>query len=114
MKIILADDEKDFSYIIKAALEKKGHEVILDPNANLLNRLTGGLPDLILLDINLHHQDGGDLCGKLKSDPHTKNVPIVLVSGIMDLKQIAQMVGAEGYLVKPFAITDLEAIISEI
>jgi DNA-binding response OmpR family regulator len=111
MKIILADDEKDLSFIIKTALEKKGHQVSLDPNADLLDNLSTDLPNLILLDINLRNRDGGDLCSKLKEENHTKNIPIVLISGIMDLKQISEMCGAQGFLVKPFEIAELEKVV---
>jgi two-component system phosphate regulon response regulator PhoB len=112
MKILIADDEKDFTDIMKSILTKKGYEVIIDPNGHLLDNLSYDLPDLIIIDINLPNRDGGDLCAKLKLESHTKHIPIILISAIMDLKQISQFCGAEDYLVKPFSKSDLEEKIS--
>jgi CheY-like chemotaxis protein len=106
-KIILADDEKELSSLIKIALEKKGYEVTLDPHTHLLNRFDHDLPDLILLDINLQGSDGGNLCTKIKTDSKTKHIPVILISGIMDLKPISELCGADGYLIKPFEISQL-------
>jgi DNA-binding response OmpR family regulator len=108
MKILIADDEKDFTDIMKTILTNKGFEVIIDSNGNLLDNMRNGLPDLIILDINLPNRDGGDLCTKLKLENHTKDIPIILISAIMDLKQISQLCGAEDYLIKPFGKKDLE------
>ena len=102
MKIIIADDERDFGELMKTVLESKGHQVIIDSNGHILNHLREELPDLILLDINLQSLDGGDLCTRLKQEKRTQNIPIILISGIMDLKQISQFCGAEDFLIKPF------------
>ena len=107
MKIIIADDEKDFGNLMKTVLEAKGHEVIIDSNGYTLDHLLDELPDLILLDINLQSLDGGDLCTRLKNKNLTKHIPIILISAIMDLKQISQFCGAEDFLVKPFAKAEL-------
>jgi CheY-like chemotaxis protein len=112
MKIIVADDEKDLGILIKMTLEKDGHQIILDPSASFLDRLKDDLPDLILLDINLRNQDGGTLCERLKQDSHTKNIPIILISGIQDLKQISQLCGAQDYLIKPFEISELKEVVA--
>ncbi len=107
MKIIIADDEKDFGNLMKTVLESKGHEVIIDSNGNKLNHLREELPDLILLDINLQSLDGGDLCTRLKQTNLTKHIPIILISAIMDLKQISQFCGADDFLIKPFEKAEL-------
>ncbi|MEJ0079918.1 MAG: response regulator [Puia sp.] len=107
MKIIIADDEKDFGNLMKTVLESKGHEVVIDSNGHILNHLREELPDLILLDINLQSLDGGDLCTRLKEKPLTKHIPIILISAIMDLKQISQFCGAEDFLIKPFEKAEL-------
>ncbi len=107
MKIIIADDEKDFGNLMKTVLEVKGHEIIIDSNGYKLDHLLDELPDLILLDINLQSLDGGDLCTRLKNKNLTKHIPIILISAIMDLKQISQFCGADDFLIKPFAKAEL-------
>lgn len=87
---------------MKIVLESKGYEVVIDANGYILDHLQDELPDLILLDINLQSLDGGDLCTRLKQKTQTKHIPVILISAIMDLKQISQFCGAEDFLIKPF------------
>jgi CheY-like chemotaxis protein len=108
MKIIIADDQEDTRAMVSSILSQKGYEVTGDATGETINRLDRNLPDLIILDINLQNKDGGDICTKLKSQAHTRDIPILLISGIMDLKQISQFCGAEDYLIKPFTASQLE------
>ena len=113
MKIVIADDDCDLSALLKSKLEKKGHQVTLDSHAGLVSNLRHNAPDLILLDINLPRTDGGDLCSMLKADESTSGVTVILISGIMDLKQISQMCGADDYLIKPFDMHVFDSMISK-
>jgi two-component system phosphate regulon response regulator PhoB len=108
MKVIITDDESDIRTLVKVILSKKGIEVIGDSSGDLVANLYHDLPDLIILDINLTDRDGGDICTKLKNDLHTRNIPIILISAIMDLRLISQFCGADDYLIKPFTVSDLE------
>jgi DNA-binding response OmpR family regulator len=112
MKIIIADDEEDIRSMLKFVLNKKGFDVITDPTGELLENLSRDLPDLIIIDINLQSRDGGDICTKLKQQPLTKHIPIILISAIMDLRQISQLCGADDFLMKPFNMTELEEKVS--
>ena len=71
-------------------------------------------PDLILMDIMMPKMDGYTACHEIKADPATKNIPIVMLTAVgYDLnKKLAQNVGAEGYVTKPFSRQELmDAII---
>ena len=113
MKILVVDDEKDLGFLIKTHLERAGHIVILDSDGISLSHIGNDPPDLILLDLNLKNKDGGDLCTQLKLKNITKNIPVILVSGLMDLKQISQMCGAQDYLMKPFDVSQLLQVIAK-
>ena len=62
-------------------------------------------PDLILMDLMMPKMDGYTACLKIKSDPATKNIPIVMLTAVgFELnKQIAKNWGADGYVTKPFS-----------
>lgn len=62
--------------------------------------MTGQAPDLLSLDINLSHEDGGDVCSALKEDTQTREIPVILMSGLMDLNKSVKC-RADGYLMKP-------------
>ncbi len=63
-----------------------------------------GVPDLILLDIMMPEMDGYEVCRRLKSDPRTKNVPIIFVTARTDAldEETGLRLGAVDYIIKPF------------
>jgi DNA-binding response OmpR family regulator len=106
-KIVVVDDQVDMLRLIKPMLSRKGYEVETDQTGEILVNLKNRLPDLIILDINLQVNDGVELCRKLKTDSKTKDIPVILISAVMDLKKISKECGAEDYLAKPFTGTEL-------
>jgi two-component system, OmpR family, alkaline phosphatase synthesis response regulator PhoP len=71
-------------------------------------------PDLILMDIMMPKMDGYSACNELKNNPETKNIPVVMLTAVgYDLnKKLAQNVGAQGYITKPFSRQELIDAIS--
>lgn len=70
-------------------------------------------PDLVLMDIMMPKMDGYNACHTIKSDPATKNIPVIMLTalGFGLNKQLAQRVGADGYLTKP---VDRQALLQAI
>jgi putative two-component system response regulator len=68
-------------------------------------------PDLILLDLNMPELDGFEVCRRLKADPETKMIPIVVITGFSDADNHlrALEVGADDFLAKPFNLHFLKA-----
>ncbi|HLX91769.1 MAG TPA: response regulator, partial [Puia sp.] len=64
-------------------------------------------PDLILLDMLLSDADGVAICRELKSNQQTTGIPVVMVSAYPAAVEIAKAAGAEFFVPKPFAISDL-------
>lgn len=67
-------------------------------------------PDLILMDIMMPKVDGYTACGAIKSNPATKNIPVIMVTALgFDLnKKLAETVGASGYITKPINNMELQ------
>ena len=61
-------------------------------------------PDLVILDLMMPLMDGFEVCNRLKKDPQTSSIPIVVLTALEqdDAAKKALSAGAEGYLVKPF------------
>jgi DNA-binding response OmpR family regulator len=108
MKVIIADDDSDIRILTEVILSKKNIKVISDPTGDLVWNLNLDLPNLIILDIHLVNRDGGDICTKIKAGRHTRHIPILLISAIMDIRLISQYCEAEDYLMKPFTASELE------
>lgn len=72
-------------------------------------------PDLILMDITMPGLDGYDLCSLLRRHTAFKQTPIIMVSSHTDFidRARARLVGASGYLPKPFTRPDLVKIVSQ-
>lgn len=114
-KILVVDDEVDFSFFLKKSLESGGEfrvEAFNDAK-NIVEKVRLFAPDLVLLDLMMPDVGGFEVCEMLNRDPATQAIPIVIISalgGYTDIKR-AYNLGVIGYLTKPF---DLEQVKKEI
>lgn len=103
--ILVVDDSPTIRRLVSVTLERQGCRVLVaEDYLGALNRLNEVVPDLILLDINLPHVDGYQLCRLIKGNEMTRGVPVILMSGNHGLfdKARSRMVGAIDYVTKPF------------
>jgi len=70
-------------------------------------------PDLILMDVNMPEVDGFAATRNLRNDPETKNIPVILVTAKDQKadKAWGQMLGARGYITKPYTDEDVLAVV---
>lgn len=112
-KILVIDDEKDFTELIKTTLEIRGHyEVRMENDMSLaLDTVRTFKPDLILLDLMAPGNiNGGEIAGMIKNDPKIKNTPIVFVTAAITEKEVTSMggvIGGHPFIAKPVNIKDL-------
>jgi twitching motility two-component system response regulator PilG len=103
--VMVVDDSPTIRKIVALTLERAGYAVVAEPDGeSAVGRLTQLVPDLILLDITMPKLDGYEVCKRIKEDPRTAHVPVVMLSGkdgFFD-KVKGRMVGATEYLTKPF------------
>jgi CheY-like chemotaxis protein/tetratricopeptide (TPR) repeat protein len=103
--ILVVDDSPTVRKLIAGKLEKCGHEVYCsNDGVEAMEYLQSLTPDLILLDIAMPRMDGYQVCKLIRSNPVTKDVPIVMISGkdgFFD-KVRGRMAGTTGYITKPF------------
>ena len=89
-RILVVDDDADFVEAVSIMLEAKGYDVISAPDGkDGFKKAKADVPDLILLDVMMTSKtEGFDMSRDLKSDESTKDIPVVMVTGIrkeMDL-----------------------------
>ena len=103
-KILVVDDDDDVLETIQLILEIGGYDVEPLNNAELIfERLEDFKPDLILLDVVLGKIDGRVVCSQIKGNVETKSIPILMMSGLYDLKEINDMECApDDFMSKPF------------
>ena len=105
MKILIVDDEQTNIALIKAALKDLTFDLVVANDGEAGIALAKKeMPDLIILDVMMPKFDGFKVCGMLKADKRFAQIPIVILSSRAgeDDKEIAQEVGADVYMVKPF------------
>jgi two-component system, chemotaxis family, response regulator PixG len=108
--IACIDDSPTVLNAINSFLNDKGIGVIMinDP-VKALMQIIRSKPDLILLDVTMPNLDGYELCSLVRKHPAFRNTPVVMVTsntGFIDRAK-ARLVGASGYLTKPFTQPDL-------
>ena len=104
-KILLVDDEPGIQVVISARLTAQGYDVVVAKDGQEgLDLARSESPDLVLLDLMLPKLDGYKVCRMLKFDKAFESIPIVIFSarGSEADKKLAEQVGADAYIVKPF------------
>jgi response regulator RpfG family c-di-GMP phosphodiesterase len=116
MKILLVDDEPALRELLRATFE--GADVTVDeagsgPDAeSCIHRRR---PDVIVLDLRMPGMSGAELCRRLKADPATSEIPIVLLTGAdPEEARRAQRAGAAALVRKPFSPLDLLAVVERV
>jgi DNA-binding response OmpR family regulator len=109
-KVLVAEDEPDIRGLIVFSLQYAGYEVIEALNGEEAIKLAESeQPDLILLDVRMPKMNGYEACSVLKAQESTRGIPVVFLSARGQETEIKRglELGAEEYILKPFAPDEL-------
>lgn len=115
--ILIAEDERDIRDLITFTLKFAGHEVIPTGNGEeAYHKALEVIPDLIMMDVRMPKMTGYEACEKMKLEDSIKHIPIVFLSakGQESEVRIGIELGAEEYILKPFAPDHLVRRVKEI
>lgn len=110
MKIYIVEDDAEIRGLEQYALESSGYEVVVFESApGFYSAIRHSIPDLVLLDIMLPGEDGLQILRKIKTQPETREVPVILVTAkSSELDTVKGLdLGADDYIAKPFGIMEL-------
>lgn len=102
--ILVVDDHEQNLELLTAYLDDLGAEIRqARDGVEAIEAVAQRKPDLILLDVMMPRMSGFQVCGKLKSDPSTKDIPIVVVTALNEVADVERAVelGADDFLTKP-------------
>jgi DNA-binding response OmpR family regulator len=108
--ILVIDDDATMNTIVGAVLKEAGYNVYTATSFKKgLDSAKAINPDLIILDLHLEEEDGGELLNRLRETPRTAHTPILMLSGETKVAEIRRVMhsGADHYLLKPFSPHDL-------
>ncbi len=107
MRILVVEDQDSIRRMIEALVQARGYQVTAVSNGTkAIDVAVTACPDLVLLDLMLPGQfDGFEVCRRLRRDPSTKDVPVVIISALDDAESRAKATeaGANAYYTKPFS-----------
>jgi DNA-binding response OmpR family regulator len=109
-KILVAEDEPDIRGLIVFSLQYAGFTVVEASNGeDAVDKASKEKPDLILLDVRMPKMTGYEACQALKAQSSTKDIPVVFLSARGQESEIKHglELGAEEYILKPFAPDEL-------
>ena len=109
-KILIIEDDPATSRLVSYSLKHEGFEVLTAPNGlDGIRKAHTEKPDLVILDVMLPGMDGFEICHRLKAEPDTAKLPILMFSAKAQEidKETGLKVGADDYLAKPAAPSDI-------
>ena len=116
-RVLISDDEPNIVTSLEFLMEQAGYETRVATNGQEALDLAASFhPDLLLLDVMVPVYSGYEVCQRLKTDPATRAIKIVMVSAKGRDVEVAKAreLGADAYITKPFSTRDLVAKVREI
>lgn len=110
--VLVVDDDPFIANIICQALQSDGYKTEkASDGEEALAKIEKLSPDLVIMDYMMPKMDGPEVCRKVKDNPKIKQVPIIMVTAVADVKEKVRLLeeGAEDYIVKPFNLEELLA-----
>ena len=115
-KILVVDDEPTIVRLMEFILARQGHEMIVAVNGEeALEKIKSQHPDLVLLDIMMPRIDGYEVAQRLRADPATAKLPIIMLSAKAQDEDIRKgvEVGVDEYITKPFTPDHLVQVVAK-
>src|ERR1700744_4796361 len=116
-KMLVIEDDKDIRDTIVYILEEENYDILASEDSKILKSIDKHKPDLVLLDNWLtdwkSDANGQQLSKELKTNPATQHIPVIIISAVSNIKEIAEAGMADGYLRKPFDLGELVDIVKK-
>ncbi len=115
MRLLLVDDDSGFRALLRTTFEDVHVDVDEAGSAAQAEaRIADARPDVIVLDVGMPGVDGLAFCRELKSDPDTRGIRVVLLTGMEDVEDVAGAAGADALLLKPFRPLELLGVVERL
>ena len=111
-RLLIVDDEPRNVEVLTRLMTRLGYDVVTAPDGeSALLSVGRDRPDLVLLDVNMPGMDGIEVCRRIKTDPATRLIPVVLVTTLKESEDRLRGIdaGADDFLTKPPVMAELEA-----
>ncbi|UZH56196.1 response regulator [Salinimicrobium tongyeongense] len=114
-KILVVDDDSGIGEMLKTLLEFYEFDVIVTPRPEETEKLIlQENVDLVMLDMLISGVNGTDVCARLRNNPETRDIPVLMMSALHDAGSKCREAGANDFIAKPFEMDDLVEKINSI
>jgi DNA-binding response OmpR family regulator len=113
-RILIVDDDPRLLHVVSMYLKIEGFEVDAElDGAEGLRALERARPDLVILDVMMPGIDGLELCRRIKTDPRTRSIPVLMFTALSsdDDVESGRAAGADRFINKPFSLVGLATVI---
>ena len=110
-RVVIADDDPDIRRLVEMTVSNAGCDVtVASDGEEALERVRESMPDLVILDVLMPRMDGWEVARALKSDPATRDVPVMFLTSRGQEHDVLEGFdsGAIDYMVKPFSPRELQ------
>ncbi|HLD99135.1 MAG TPA: response regulator transcription factor [Bdellovibrionota bacterium] len=113
-KVLLVDDDKENLTLIARMLQPHYQTILASSGKEGLQMAIRDQPDLVLLDVNMPEMDGFEVCTRLREQPGTRTIPVIMLTTVtgLDSRVKGLDLGADDYIGKPFQARELVARIN--
>ncbi|GAM08189.1 response regulator ArlR [Geobacter sp. OR-1] len=116
-RILIVEDEESLLKLESILLSSKGYRVVgVADGVAAIDELSRNCPDLVILDVMLPGIDGFEVCRRIKTDPVTCKVPVIILTARKNTQDMdrGKDAGADAYITKPFKSAQLIGTIERI
>ncbi len=116
-KILIADDEEDLRLLVQVTLENPSYQILTVADGyGAVDAIHAHHPDLLILDWMMPGLNGCEVVHKLRQNPHTATIPVVMLTARDRIDSREQMASLQlaGYLIKPFSPLELIQKVREV
>ncbi len=115
-EIVVVDDQTSQRLILEMLFSVKYTVTLLKDGKEVLEYLKDNTPDLIILDVNMPHMSGIDVCDRIKHIERLKSVPVIILTADRDKKiqEMAKFCRADAFIKKPLTGKDLTQKVEEL
>jgi twitching motility two-component system response regulator PilG len=116
-RILIVEDEESLLKLESILLSSKGYKVVgVADGTTAIDEIFRNLPDLVILDVMLPGIDGFEVCRRIKDDPATSKIPVIMLTARKNTQDMDRglQAGADAYITKPFKSAQLIGTIERI
>jgi CheY-like chemotaxis protein len=111
-RVLVVDDDPDIRAFVELALEDEGYEVASAVDGEALVQAREQHPDVILLDLMMPGMDGVEVSQRLRDDPATATIPVIVMSAHDRIRAVTGQMPVQDRLPKPFQIDQMYATVA--